>query len=214
MLIKEACLENFTHLGQAIRQGAQRIELCDNLAVGGTTVSHGVLAASLRYAHEHDVPVFPIIRPRGGNFVYNDLELQIMENDLFQAQELGADGVVFGCLTTDGALDEEAMEMLIGAAGGMAITCHMAFDALTPAARQPALDWLIEHGVDRILTHGGPAHTPIEANYDHLKQLITAAAGRIQILPGGGITAANADAVATALHVNEVHGTRVVGTFD
>lgn len=214
MLIKEVCLENFTHLAQAIRQGAQRIELCDNLAVGGTTVSHGVLATSLRYAHEHDVPVFPIIRPRGGNFVYNDLELQIMENDLFQAQELGADGVVFGCLTAEGTLDEEAMEMLLGAATGMAVTFHMAFDALTPAARQPALDWLIEHNVDRILTHGGPANTPIAANYPHLQQLITAAAGRIQILPGGGITIQNATDVATALHVNEVHGTQIVGSFD
>ncbi|MFD1318615.1 copper homeostasis protein CutC [Loigolactobacillus zhaoyuanensis] len=211
MLIKEACLENFTYLPQAIHQGANRIELCDNLAVGGTTVSHGVMAETLRYAHEKDVPVFVMIRPRGGNFVYNDLELRMMETDLFTAQQLGADGVVFGCLTADNQIDEEAMEMLLGAAGGMEVTFHMAFDEIPAAQQAAAIDWLVDHQVARILTHGGPLTAPL--NLTTLKQTIAAADKRLIILPGGGVTATNAATIATELGVNEVHGTKVVGVL-
>jgi len=211
MLIKEVCLENFTHLHQAIRQGASRIELCDNLAVGGTTVSHGVMAEALRYAHEKDVPVFTMIRPRGGNFVYNDLELRMMEADLFTAQQLGADGVVFGCLTADNQIDEEAMEMLLGAAGGMEVTFHMAFDSIPAADQAAAIDWLVEHQVSRILTHGGPLSAPL--NISAVQQSIATANKRLTILPGGGITADNAVTLATQLGSNEVHGTKVVGTL-
>lgn len=211
MLIKEVCLENFTNLPQAIRQGANRIELCDNLAVGGTTVSHGVMAETMRYAHEKDVPVFAMIRPRGGNFVYNDLELRMMEADLFTAQQLGADGVVFGCLTSDHQIDEEAMEMLLGAAGGMEVTFHMAFDEIAADQQPAAIDWLAEHQVTRILTHGGPLTEPL--NIATLKQTIATANGRLTILPGGGITADNATELATELGIPEVHGTKVVGTL-
>ena len=86
MLIKEACLENYTLISRAISCGANRIELCDNLSCGGTTVSKGVMAESLRYAHEKKVPVTVLIRPRGGDFVYNDAEIKIMESDIFTAQ--------------------------------------------------------------------------------------------------------------------------------
>ncbi|MFD0896652.1 copper homeostasis protein CutC [Loigolactobacillus binensis] len=212
MLIKEVCLENFTHLPQAIRQGANRIELCDNLAVGGTTVSHGVMTEVLRYAHEKDVPVNVMIRPRGGSFVYNDLELRMMENDLFTAQQLGADGVVFGCLTAANQIDEEAMEMLLGAAAGMTVTFHMAFDEISATDQATAITWLAEHQVSRILTHGGPLSAPLDLN--HLKQTIAAAGERLIILPGGGITADNAPTIAAQLAVNEIHGTRVVGHLD
>lgn len=155
MLIKEVCVENFTKIPAAIRNGAKRIELNDNLAVGGTTVSRGVMAESVRYAHEHDVPVMVMIRPRGGNFVYNDQELKIMEADIFSAQELGADGIVLGCLTPDNQIDEEAMEMLIGAANGMQVVFHMAFDEIAADQQAAAMEWLIDHDVKRILTHGG-----------------------------------------------------------
>ena len=101
-MIKEFCAENFTKIPQAIQKGANRIELCDNLAVGGTTPSTGVIEEVLAYAGEHSVPVMTIIRPRGGNFVYNDIELKITHTDLIEAKKLGTDGIVIGCLTEDG----------------------------------------------------------------------------------------------------------------
>jgi len=205
LLIKEVCVENFTAIPAAIRQGAKRIELNDNLAVGGTTVSRGVMAEAVRYAHEHDVPVMVMIRPRGGHFVYNDQELKIMEADIFSAQELGADGIVLGCLTPDNQIDDEAMEMLIGAANGMQVVFHMAFDEIPTAQQAEAIDWLAEHDVKRILTHGGPLDQPL--NQAHLKELVTIADGRLVILPGGGITADNVTAIMTELGLTEAHGT-------
>ncbi|MBO1085136.1 copper homeostasis protein CutC [Enterococcus mundtii] len=209
-MIKEFCAENYTSIPLAIANGANRIELCDNLTAGGTTPSTGVIEEVLSYANEKSVPVMTIIRPRGGDFVYNDIELKIMHTDLIEAKKLGTDGVVIGCLTPSGWLDEEALEVLIDSAEGLQITFHMAFDAIPQERQYEAIDWLVEHGVHRILTHGGVAGTNIEDNFAHLKQLIAHADGRIIILPGGGITSENAQVVADALDVHEVHGTKIV----
>lgn len=209
-MIKEFCAENYTSIPLAIANGANRIELCDNLAVGGTTPSTGVIEEVLSYSNEKSVPVMTIIRPRDGDFVYNDIELKIMHTDLIEAKKLGTDGVVIGCLTPSGWLDEEALEVLIDSAEGLQITFHMAFDAIPQERQYEAIDWLVEHGVHRILTHGGVAGTNIEDNFAHLKQLIAHADGRIIILPGGGITSENAQVVADALGVHEVHGTKIV----
>lgn len=211
MMIKEFCAENFTDIPTAIQNGATRIELCDNLAVGGTTPSTGVIEETITYASEHSIPVMTIIRPRGGNFVYNDIELKIMHTDLIEAKKLGTDGIVVGCLTVDNWLDEEAMELLIDTAEGLQITFHMAFDQLSKENQFAAVDWLAAHGVQRILTHGGPTSRPIEENFNHLNALISYADERIIILPGGGISTKNASIVIDTLHVNEVHGTKIVG---
>lgn len=213
-MIKEFCAENFTDIPAAIRSGAGRIELCDNLAVGGTTPSTGVIEEALQYAGEHSVPVMTMIRPRGGNFVYNDIELKIMHTDLIEAKKMGTDGVVFGCLTDTNWLDEEALELLIETSEGLQITFHMAFDSLSKENQFKAIDWLAERGVDRILTHGGSAGTPIEENIPHLKELIAYAAERIIILTGGGISYQNLDQVKEALNVDEVHGTKIVAIND
>ncbi|MDA9472702.1 copper homeostasis protein CutC [Enterococcus sp. 5H] len=210
-MIKEFCAENFTNIPTAIRNGAGRIELCDNLAVGGTTPSTGVIEEVIAYAGEKSIPVMTIIRPRGGDFVYNDIELKIMHTDLIEAKKIGTDGVVIGCLTNDGWLDEDALEMLIETAEGLQITFHMAFDVLSKEQQFAAIDWLVDHEVHRILTHGGPAGTSIEENFEHLKALIEYANGRIIILPGGGISDKNAETVINELKVNEVHGTKIVG---
>jgi copper homeostasis protein len=209
-MFKEIPVENFTDIPALIAKGANRIELCDNLAVGGTTVSKGVMAETQKYASEHDVPVMAMIRPRGGNFVYNDIELKIMEADLFQAQELGVDGVVFGALMVDGSLDEDAMEQLIGAANGMQITFHMAFDAIPVAKQAESIDWLVEHGVDRILTHGGPLTQPIEDGLAQIKTNLEYASNRIIVMPGGGVTAGNAENIQRELGVHELHGSKLV----
>ncbi len=209
-MIKEFCAENYTDIPAAIHAGAGRIELCDNLAVGGTTPSTGVIEEALGYAGEKGVPVMTMIRPRGGDFVYNDIELKIMHTDLIEAKKLGTDGVVFGCLTPSGWLDEEALELFIDNAEGLQITFHMAFDAIPTERQFEAIDWLAAHGVDRILTHGGAAGTPILDNLDRLKELITYADGRILILPGAGITFNNVDQIVKELGVSEAHGTKIV----
>lgn len=210
MLIKEFCAENFTLIPQAIAAGAKRVELCDNLTVGGTTVSTGVLTETLKYCHEKDVSVMAIMRPRGGDFVYHDTEIKITERDILNAKELGVDGVVIGCLSPDGGLDIEAMDILLAAADGLQVTFHMAFDALAKEEQFKAIDWLASRGVNRILTHGGQAGTPIEANLDHLQKLIDYSAGRVIILPGGGIDFNNYQGVVDTLKIKEIHGTRIV----
>lgn len=209
-MIKEFCAENFTNIPTAIANGAGRIELCDNLAVGGTTPSLGVIEETLRYAEETLIPVMVMIRPRGGDFVYNDLEIKIMEADILHAKNAGADGVVIGCLSSENGLDEEALETLLIAAEGMQVTFHMAFDEIPKEQQPAAIQWLAEHGIDRILTHGGPLAEPIEQHLEHLKQLITWADGQLAILPGGGITKENAEKIAAELNIQEVHGTKVV----
>ncbi|MCV2498085.1 copper homeostasis protein CutC [Melissococcus plutonius] len=209
-MIKEFCAENFTNIPNAITAGATRIELCDNLAVGGTTPSIGVIKETLQYTEDSRVPVMTIIRPRGGNFIYNDTELKIMETDLFETKNLGAYGVVLGCLTEKNWLDEEAMEQLIEAAEGLQITFHMAFDLLNQADQLKAIDWLADHGVSRILTHGGQADTLIEENIPWLKELINYANNKLIILPGGGITKHNLPIISKQLSVSEFHGTKIV----
>ncbi len=218
MLIKEFCAENFGHVAEAIDAGAKRIELCDNLAVGGTTPSYGVIAHTCEYALSHGVAVMTMIRPRGGNFVYSDEEVEMMLDDIEAARSLGSTGVVFGCLTEAGELDTPALERLIAMAHvptveserGMRITFHMAFDDMPAELQFDAIDWLSEHGVDRILTHGGPAGTNIDDNIPRLQELAEYAAGSLIILPGAGITYANAEQVASAVGVSEVHGTKIV----
>lgn len=210
MLYKEICLENYTDLPKAVLNGADRIEICDNLAVGGTTVSKGVMAEAIKYTHEKKIPLVFLIRARGGDFVYNDIELKIMEADILEAQALGADAVCIGALTADNKLDYDALENLIAAAGGMELVFNMAFDELDFKHQKEAIDWAIEQGFSRILTHGGPLSTPIEANLSHLKELIAYADGRITILPGGGLTSKNAEQIATELGASAVHGTKLL----
>ena len=217
-LLLEFCAENVELVPAALAAGAQRIELCDNLAVGGTTASLGVIRAATTLAHANNAKVTCMIRPRGGNFVYTPDEAAIMRDDLLAAGREGVDGVVFGCLTADGQLDQALVAELATLAhepspeapSGIAVTFHMAFDALAEKDQLAAIDWLASQGIERILTHGGPAGTPITDNASRLKAFIERANGRLTILPGGGITWENADAIAAALNVRELHGTNIV----
>lgn len=212
MVIKEVCLENNTNLISAIKRGADRIELCDNLAEGGTSVSYGVAKQVTALCHENGVKVMAMVRPRKGNFVYNDLEAAIMLEDIRILHKIGVDGVVFGCLTNDGKIDISLTSRLVKAAKGLDITFHMAFDDLIEEDKLPAIDWLADIGVSRILTHGGHLSTPIENNLENIKSYIAYANGRIVILPGGGITPDNVDTVVEHTGATEAHGTKVLGT--
>lgn len=214
MLLKEFCAENMERVPDAIDAGAKRIELCDNLACGGTSPSVGVVRAASRLCREHGVTLMAMVRPRGGDFAYSADELRMMDDDIVSHACSGVDGVVFGC-ARDGRLDVDTTEHLLStvrscAGASLEVTFHMAFDDITPDEQLDAIDWLAAHGVTRILTHGGPAGTSIGENLPRLRAYVNRAAGRIGILPGGGVTWENCEELARALGVSEVHGTRVV----
>ncbi|MFC3927098.1 copper homeostasis protein CutC [Streptococcus caprae] len=209
-MLKEFCAENLTDLHKLVGTDITRVELCDNLAVGGTTPSYGVLKEATRYLHEHQITVAPMIRPRGGDFVYNDLELKIMEEDILKAVELEADALVFGLLTKDNLLDVDGIDYLIPACQGVDMVFHMAFDLIPQDQQLAAMDQLIEFGFRRILLHGSAERHNIFDNIDHIKTLLEHADGRIEILLGGGVTKDNCQELLSLTGSNQVHGTQLI----
>ncbi|HBM3807487.1 TPA: copper homeostasis protein CutC [Listeria innocua] len=211
MVLKEACIENTTNLEGVIAAGANRIELCDNLAEGGTSVSYGVAKHVVEICHEQNVSVMAMVRPRKGNFVYTKEEISIMIDDILMYKKLLADGVVFGCITDAGLLDKPAINELLKAATGLEVTFHMAFDELVETEKLPAIDWLAEQGVTRILTHGGEGTKLPEETFVHWRKYIDYAAGRIIILSGGGIKSHNMEWITKETGAAEIHGTDLFG---
>ena len=209
-MIYEFCAENVTLLEKAMQAGARRIELCDNLAVGGTTPSYGVTKAAVELAADYDTTIMTMIRPRGGDFVYNDLEIAIMLEDIRLTAQAGSQGVVFGALTADKKLDKANLEKLIAASKGMEIVFHMAFDELSDQDQLEAIDWLSQAGVTRILTRAGVSGDSLEKRFDHYRRILENAAGKIEILPGGGIDMDNRQTFIDQLGVTQLHGTKVV----
>ena len=209
-MIYEFCAENVTLLEKAMQAGARRIELCDNLAVGGTTPSYGVTKAAVELATNHDTTIMTMIRPRGGDFDYNDLEIDIMLEDIRLTAQAGSQGVVFGALTADKKLDKPNLEKLIAASKGMEIVFHMAFDELSDEDQLEAIDWLSQAGVTRILTRAGVSGDSLEKRFAHYHRILEYAKGKIEILPGGGIDLDNRQTFIDQLGVTQLHGTKVV----
>ena len=209
-MIYEFCAENVTLLEKAMQAGARRIELCDNLAVGGTTPSYGVTKAAVELAADYDTTIMTMIRPRGGDFVYNDLEVAIMLEDIGLTAQAGSQGVVFGALTADKKLDKANLEKLVAASKGMEIVFHMAFDDLSDEEQLEAIDWLSQAGVTRILTRAGVSGDSLEKRFSHYHRILEHAAGKIEILPGGGIDMDNRQTFIDQLGVTQLHGTKVV----
>ena len=209
-MIYEFCAENVTLLEKAMQAGARRIELCDNLAVGGTTPSYGVTKAAVELAANYDTTIMTMIRPRGGDFIYNDLEIAIMLEDIRLTAQAGSQGVVFGALTADKKLDKPNLEKLIAASKGMEIVFHMAFDELSDEDQLEAIDWLSQAGVTRILTRAGVSGDSLEERFAHYHRILEHAKGKIEILPGGGIDLDNRQTFIDQLAVTQLHGTKVV----
>ena len=209
-MIYEFCAENVTLLEKAMQAGARRIELCDNLAVGGTTPSYGVTKAAVELAANYDTTIMTMIRPRGGDFVYNDLEIAIMLEDIRLTAQSGSQGVVFGALTADKKLDKANLEKLIAASKGMEIVFHMAFDELSEEDQLEAIDWLSQAGVTRILTRAGVSGDSLDKRFAHYHRILEHAKGKIEILPGGGIDLDNRQTFIDRLGVTQLHGTKVV----
>ena len=193
-----------------MQAGARRIELCDNLTVGGTTPSYGVTKAAVELAANYDTTIMTMIRPRGGDFVYNELEIAIMLEDIRLTAQAGSQGVVFGALTADKKLDKANLEKLIAASKGMEIVFHMAFDELSDDDQLEAIDWLSQAGVTRILTRAGVSGDSLEKRFAHYHRILEHAKGKIEILPGGGIDLDNRQTFIDQLGVTQLHGTKVV----
>lgn len=197
-VLVEACVESLEAAMAAARGGAQRIELCANLAAGGTSPDAATLAACV---FGLAIPVFVMVRPRPGDFHYSAVEHGGMLYEIQRVKDAGAHGVVTGTLRRDGGIEERRTRELIAAAAPLPVTFHRAFDECPDVAQ--ALEKLIDLGATRLLTSGG-APTAAEGAAK-IAELVRLAAGRIGILAGGGVNASNvADLVRTS-GVREVH---------
>lgn len=202
--IKEACVGSIKEALIAERNGADRIELCDNLAMGGTTQSLGTIEVANEVL---SIPVNVIIRPRGGDFVYDDIEVEIMKWDIEQCRRIGVNGIVIGMLDEKNNINMEQLLYLLKYVGDMEVTFHMAFDEVENPFN--AIDLLASLKINRILTKGGKEGTAID-NCESLKKYIEYSKDRIIILPGSGITKDNAEALRAYTGALELHGTKIV----
>ena len=199
MVKLEVCANGLASALVAQEGGAYRVELCDNLLEGGTTTSYGQIVLARKLL---DIKLYPIIRPRGGDFVYSDLEFEVMKADVLNCKALGCDGVVFGVLTPSGMVDTARCRILLELAAPMPATFHRAFDHTFDLFT--ALEDCIALGFERILSSGGEETAVLGAAT--LKQLIDVAAGRIEIMPGAGLTESNVAAVVESTGAKAVHG--------
>ena len=178
--------------------GAHRIELCDNPGEGGTTPSYGFIKAARTSVQ---IELYPIIRPRGGDFHYSDDEFEIMKTDVLLCKSLGCDGVVFGLLNVDGQVDIERTKLLTQMAYPMRVTFHRAFDRANNP--QQALEDIIQCGCDRILT-SGQQPTAMDGKL-LIAELIQQADDRIELMPGSGLRADNIAGIAKATGATAFH---------
>ncbi|MEX8547266.1 MAG: copper homeostasis protein CutC [Mucilaginibacter sp.] len=201
----EICAGSLRSALNAQQGGAYRVELCDNLKEGGTTPSFGMLLLARKNLN---IKLFPIIRPRGGDFFYTDLEFEVMKADVEQCRDLGCDGVVFGILKKDGSVDVERCLELKQAAGNLGTTFHRAFDR----CRDPftALEEIIELGFERILTSGMENSAVKGASL--ISKLVEQAKGRISVMPGAGIRPENLKHLIELTGATEFH-TSAKGVF-
>jgi copper homeostasis protein len=200
MITLEICASSVASCIAAQQGGAQRIELCDNLLEGGTTPSYATIALA---REKVNIDLYPIIRPRGGDFLYDDLEFAIMQKDIAMCKQLGCNGVVIGLLTEDGLVDIKRTKILVEQAWPMGVTFHRAFDMT--ADPMQALEDIISTGCERILT-SGQRNSAVEGT-ELLKILVEHADGRIIIMAGSGVRANNIALLVKETGATEFHTT-------
>jgi len=183
--------------------GADRVELCTGLELGGLTPSMAQIA---QVRERLSIPLYVLIRPRAGDFLYSDDELDVMQHDIESCLSCGCDGVVFGVLDAEARVDVARCKSLLASAGGMGVTFHRAFDMARDLSQ--ALEDVVALGAERVLSSGGaPSAT---AGADTLRKLIEQAAGRVIVMPGAGVQAANIAELARATGANELHASAKV----
>ena len=194
----ERCLEDVESVIRAEKGGADRVELCADLFEGGTTPSLGTFITARRHT---TITINTMIRPRGGDFCYSDVEFEAMLEDVKAFKEHGADGIVFGILNIDGTIDKERSRRIIEAARPLPVTFHRAFDMSKDLFQ--SLEDLIDLGVDRILTSGG--EPTVMEGIMNLEKLVEKAGDRIIIMPGCGITESNFSYLKDRVKAKEYH---------
>ena len=197
-VLVEVAVESAAGAKTAQGAGAGRLELCSGLLVGGLTPSVGLIT---EVGEEISLPLFVLIRPRPGDFLYDAGELAVMVRDIAEASRHGADGVVVGALDRMGEVDRAAMHTLVDAARPMEVTFHRAFDLA--ASPERSLETLMSLGVERILTSGQAQSA--EAGLPMLRRLTTLAGDRLTIVAGGGVTSAGAPRLVREAGIREVH---------
>ncbi|MCO4316076.1 copper homeostasis protein CutC [Phyllobacterium sp. 21LDTY02-6] len=196
-VLLEVCVDDPAGLAAAVAGGADRIELCSSLELGGLTPTPGLIEQAARVS----TPVYAMVRPRAGNFIYSDIELGAMLHDIAGIRSAGLAGVVFGANLANGALDERALRRLMAEATGLGVTLHRAFDLVPDVAE--AVETAVELKFERILT-SGRMPTALEGMAD-LEATHDCAAGRIAIMPGSGVNLRTAQKLLEHLAFGEIH---------
>lgn len=197
-MLLEVCAFNLQSSIIAERVGAKRVELCENPADGGTTPSYGTIKQT---REKISISLFPIIRPRGGNFFYDEEEFAIIKQDILLCKQLGCDGISTGVHLQNGEIDTERLKRIVEWAYPMGVTCHRVFDA-TPDPLK-ALEEIIDCGCERILTSGQKSAAP--EGIEMLAKLVQQAEGRIIIMPGAGVRSTNIETLISGTGATEFH---------
>lgn len=207
-MLLEIAAFNYESALLAAKYGADRIELCDNEHEGGTTPSYGTLKSARTNI---SIPIFPMIRPRGGDFIYSDDEFNIMKEDIALCKQMGFEGVVFGLLKDNGSIDIERTSILVEHAYPLDVTFHRAFDRSKDPFK--ALEQIIECGCTRILTSG--QHQTATEGVAIIKALITLADDRIIIMPGSGVRSHTIQTLSKETSAIEFHSSakKMIATF-
>lgn len=194
----EVCCGDMQSVLAAKEGGADRIELCQALEVDGLTPSAEMMAKAIGLG----IPVQVLIRPREGDFVYDEAEVETMLKEIRLAKRLGANGVVIGALKSDGSIDEETIRRLVSEATGLSITFHRAFDVCSQPAE--ALEQIVSLGCHRLLTSGQAPSA--EQGIPLIKRLVEQSGGRLIIMPGAGVNQENARRILSETGAHEIHG--------
>jgi copper homeostasis protein len=203
-MIKEACCEGFTEGINAEALGANRIELCSNLAVGGLSPSFNEVKEALKFLN---IPVFVMVRPREGNFIYTKKEKELMIQEIRNLKNIKVEGIVIGSLNNKGEIDTEFMKEVVKIAKPMNITFHKAIDEVKDYNK--AIEQLIEIGIDRVLTSG--KKDKAEDAIGFLKTINRLYGNDITFVAAGNITKDNLDSLNNKLDFKEYHGKSIVG---
>lgn len=209
-MIKEIALADIDTMRAAIRNGVDRVELNSRLDLGGLTPDDQTVAEAVTLAAEAQIDLVVMIRPRGGDFDYSEVEIEDMRRSLRRMRALGVKTVTFGVVDVKKHLARDRMTKLLEAAKPMQVVYHMAFDDIAERCQQQTLRWLANYGVIRVLTHGGKLTVPLTETVSHLQEIVKMAPPGLTILPGGGVTFENAEWLSQQLHVNELHGSKIV----
>jgi copper homeostasis protein len=200
MYTLEIACNQWTSCMHAMQAGAHRIELFENLADGGCTPSFGMIKAVMAI---RTIPIYVMVRPRGGNFCYTKEEFQIMLSDVEQCKKLGVDGIVFGMLTPDGRVDIERCQELMQLWGQGSATFHRAIDRSRNLVE--AVEDILQLGMERILTSGGKRN--VLEGLSSIKELITKYGQAIRIMPGAGVLPSNLESILAETGATEIHAT-------